>query len=158
MPDNHLKDLIDKQKSHLAKLQILANAGQWQHIQRHTSHQDSGFDWWMFPIKRPSQGMGTRYTVNDEQIRKLKANPEFMKSYRDGVILVAKSWGWDLEKGIDITNDKQKWVSYNVRLGKMIDSLSLFDQQDLLRNLVHFIDQKGVRRSLDPWIQNLIKK
>jgi len=156
MPNNHLKDLVDTQKNHLAKLQTLANAGQWQHIQTHTSHGHSGFDWWMFPIKRPSLGKGTRYTVNDEQIKTLKANPEFMKSYRDGVILVAKSWGWDLEKKNDITNDKQKWVGYNVRLGKMIDSLRLFDQQDLLKNLVYFIDMKGIRMTLDPWIQNLL--
>jgi hypothetical protein len=145
-----------KQKNHLAKLQALAKSGDWRSLQEHTSHPDSGFDWWMFPIDRGSASFGAQYQLTKEDIEALKRDPQFMQSYRKGVILIAKSWGWDLENQRDVTNTNQHWTNYQVRLGKMIHSLKLFNQRDLLENLVHFIDQKKIRPTLEGWIQKML--
>jgi hypothetical protein len=142
-----------KQADHLAKLEHLSQNGGWRHLQIHTEHHDSGFDWWMFPVDRSSATFGSDYKLNASEIESLKADPEFMTSYRNGVILVAKSWGWDLELNQDVTNKTQKWSGYNVRLGKMLQSLSLFNQSDLSNNLVGMIHAKGIGPSLDLWIQ-----
>lgn len=148
--------LKKKMKNHLVKLQKLAEADQWMHLQTHTSHQDSGFDWWMFPVDRPSQGQGTKYMVNQKDVEELLSDDEFVKAYRQGVILVAKSWGFDLENKLDVTSNHQKWVGYQVRLGKMLHSLKLFNQKDLFDNLVYFIEEKNIKSGLEQWIKNII--
>lgn len=136
--------LKQKLQSHLAKLTDLAERGQWQHLQTHTAHPDSGFDWWMFPIDRSSRGMGDLYNLSQADISFLKNDPEFMKSYREGVCLVAKSWGWDLLTRTDLTSYSQRWTGYQVRLYKMITSLELFNQTDLTDSLRYFMNMKGV--------------
>jgi hypothetical protein len=145
-----------KQADHLAKLTALARNDGWQHIQRHTNRSESGFDWWMFPTDRPSAGFGDHYQVNAADIQTLRLDPVFMKSYRAGVILVAASWGWDLDQLTDLTNHSLRWTNYQVRLGKMLDSLRLFGQDDLRLAITHFVDLKGIRFTLEPWIQNLL--
>lgn len=137
--------LKQKQYGHLLKLQKLANEGKWQHLQTHTFHPDSGFDWWMFPIDRSSRGQGNLYKLSLRDIENLKKDAEFMANYREGVCLVAKSWGWDLINGIDVTNESQKWTRYGVRLHKMITSLQLFKQTDLLETLQMFMLSKGIQ-------------
>ena len=87
----------------------------------------------------------------------LKSDPLFMKNYRAGVVLVAKSWGWDLENRKNITNEVQRWTDYQVRLGKMLDSLRLFQQDDLRSALTDLINQQGLVPTLEPWIQKLLK-
>lgn len=153
---HHLGDLKEKMSDHLVKLQRLAARGEWSHLQTHTSHQDSGFDWWMFPTNRPSRGQGTRYMVSEIDIALLKEDREFMETYRKGVILVAKSWGFDLENQMDLTSDVQKWTGYQVRLGKMLHSLQLFGERELFDRLVQFIDLKNIRRTLEEWIISII--
>lgn len=140
-----------KQASHLVKLTALANKGQWQHLARHTAHVDSGFDWWMFPISRKSQH-GTAWSVFPKDIQALKSDTEFMDSYRKGVKLVAKSWGWDLKTGVKVATGK--WSGYQVRLGKMLTSLRLFGQDDLRRELLKHIQRDCQSTHFEGWIQN----
>ncbi len=157
---NHLQDLKDKQANHLQKLQTFAQKGDWQHLHTHTRHPDSGFDWWMFPINRGSVGYGNQYVVNQEDIANLSADKEFMSNYRKGVVLVAKSWGWDLEKNLDVTSSEQKWTGYWVRLGKMLHSLQLFNQTDLHANLVGFLTQRNLIDQIpskESWIKTILK-
>ncbi len=146
-----------KQRDHLQKLQVLANAGKWEHLREHTSHPDSGFDWWMFPINRPSRGQGWLYTVDANSIALLKKDASFMQNYRKGVILVAKSWGWDLETNHSVKNNVQKWTHYDIRLEKMLQSLQLFGQKDLFDRLHNFIVRDNIKSSLDPRIQNILR-
>lgn len=145
-----------KQADHLAKLTAFATNGQWQHIQAHTHHPDSGFDWWMFPTDRSSAGFGDRYQLSAAEIQTLRSDPVFMKNYRDGVILVGASWGWDLNQLLDLTTPHQHWTNHQDRLGKMLDSLRLFGQDDLRLAITHFVDLKGIRFTLDLWIQQLL--
>jgi hypothetical protein len=110
----------------------------------------------MFPIDRASAGYGDRYRVNKNDIDMLMGDPVFMKNYREGVCLVAKSWGWDLAQRKDVATEVQKWMNYQVRLGKMLDSLRLFRQDDLRIVITDFIDRKNIKPSLEPWIQQLL--
>ena len=141
-----------KQTSHLVKLQALADGDDWASLQMHTMHPDSGFDWWMFPVDRPSASWGSLYALNAADVASLKADAAFMNSYREGVILVAKSWGWDLENNEDITDSVQRWTGYNVRLGKMLQSLTLFGESDLKDRLAAFVEAHQLRSGLDGWI------
>ena len=133
-----LKALQVKQQESLQKLEALAKDGQWQHLQMQTDNPDSAFDYWMFPIDYPSNKYGDQYTVSSADIDALKITPLWMKNYRNGVLLVAKSWGWDLENQQDLTNSVQRWTGFEVRLQKMLRSLRLFGQDDLLQALDHF--------------------
>ncbi len=147
-----------QQKTHLNQLRELANRGQWEHLQAHTHHPASGFDWWMFPTDRASHGYGNVYRVGFTEIRQLKQDQEFMNNYREGVILVAKSWGWDLEEvsSKQPLHPQQKWTGYQVRLGKMLHSLQLFGQDDLRAKLSQCLVRDGVQKDLEPWIQDMI--
>ena len=146
-----IKPLKKKQGTHLGKLLNFAKKNEWKHLQTHTMHPDSGFDWWMFPIDHSSSGYGTQYQLSHRDIETLKKDARFIKNYRKGVILVTKSWGWDLESNKDITNSLQYWTNYQVRLGKMAYSLTLFDQKDLLTSLRDFVQTKNI--DLEAWIK-----
>lgn len=151
------KALKMKMQTHLAKLKVLAKQNQWQHIQKHTSHKDSAFDWWMFPTDRKSDGQGEKYKLTKEKIAVLKKDKKFMSTYREGVLLVASSWGFDLKnKGSLKETSTQKWVGYQVRLGKMLHSLKLFNEKDLHQALVRCIELKGIKPTLQKWIQDLM--
>jgi len=147
--------LKKQQKDHLDKLTQFAQKGEWRHLQTHTEHRDSGFDWWMFPTDRASS-LGDRYQVNRADIEELKKDRQFMENYRAGVLLVAHSWGWDLVNRQDLTSRALHWSHWNVRLGKMLDSLRLFGQEDLRQALSYFVNLKGLRPTLEPWIQQLL--
>ncbi len=145
-----------KIKEHLAKLEVLASRGEWEHLCEHTAHPDRGIDWWMFPSKRLSRGQGALYQVSESDIEALNKDAAFMASYRRGVCLVALSWGWDLEQRQDVEGGNQRWKGYGVRLGKMAHSLILFGQDDLLEALRWFVKKNKVLSTLEPWVQNYL--
>lgn len=147
-------DLIKQQAKSLEELKQKAKDNKWSYLNSGEGH----FDWWMFPIDRPSRGYRTKYCVGEKQIEKLKSNTEFMSSYREGVVLVAKSWGWDILQGKEVASPQvgQRWTGYQVRLGKMLHSLILFNQIDLLKGLRPFIEPK--LSSLDKWIQSIFER
>jgi hypothetical protein len=139
-----IKELKKKQAEHLVKLQKLASEDAWEHLREHTLHPDSGFDWWMFPINRSSASYGDKYKLEQKDIIALKADPEFMDHYREGVKLVLLSWGWDASSDCLVENDKQRWTHYQIRLNKMLLSLSLFDEKELLVSAKKFSNVKGI--------------
>lgn len=138
-----------KQKDHLKKLKHLAATGDWESLQHHTSHPDSGFDWWMFPTTWESASYKKAYQLSDQATEQLKNDQEFMSSYLEGVALVARSWGWDIAAKHPIADPKLQWRKYNVRLEKMIHSLHLFDQKEHLKSLKLFVTSHKIR--LAPW-------
>ena len=144
--------LKKRQKEHLHTLQEWANQGQWQHLQTHTSHPDSGFDWWMFPVNRASASYGDAYHIGLDDVEILKKDPEFMQNYRDGVVLVAESWGWDLISHKDVSDEKKYWANYPVRLGKMLQSLTVFQQKDLRDSLIQCVQKANILSTLEEWI------
>ncbi len=147
-----------KQADHLEKLKVLASQGGWRNLATHTSHIDSGFDWWMFPVSRSSNGYGEGYAVTKDDVSVLMLDDEFMESYREGVILVAKSWGWNLETLADETCNERKWTGYGVRLGKMLSSLRLFGETKLRTILIDFVQKRGDPSRLASWIQKELNR
>ena len=137
---------------HLSRLKKLAEQGNWEHLRQHTSHRDSGFDWWMFPSDRDSRGQGSRYKLSQANVKELRKDRNFMENYREGVCLVALSWGWDLKNNCHVKNPHpaQKWSGYGIRLGKMLYSLRLFGEDDLRRALSQFVCKVGPQSSLIP--------
>ncbi|ADI38712.1 putative uncharacterized protein [Waddlia chondrophila 2032/99] len=136
----------NKQYWQLKQFEKWAAEGQWNKI--HQAH----YDWWMYPISRSSQGQGTTYAVNSKEIAELKADQEFMQNYLRGVELGAKAWGWDihLKKPVDHPSKDQKWQNWDVRLGKMADSLHLFGQHELRDSMRTYALNKNL--TLEEWV------
>lgn len=114
------------QAKQLETFEKWAKEGKWKNF--HEAH----YDWWMFPISRPSRGHGDRYAVSNTDVTTLKNDPEFMKNYLRGVELVAESWGWDVKNNKPFENPSphQKWANLEIRLTKIIQSLDLFDEMN----------------------------
>lgn len=123
----------------LYKFRQWAEQGKWYQFDQFHNH----YDWWMFPISNTTPNLQKfDYTVYSEDIKLLKADKEYIKNYREGVILVLTSWGWDVKaqtqlKHPDLKNG-QKWKGYTIRLQKLIRSLELFGQDDLLKSALKF--------------------
>ena len=145
----------------LTKFKAWAKQGKWRQFSRHEHH----YDWWMFPINREADTKGQAYAVYEEEIKALKQDEAWLKDYRLGAILVMQSWGWDVakERLFDFPTKDQKWDDWEVRLGKMANSLLLFEQWDLhksLREYVKHLKKKGINLSNEyhPYFPNVYKK
>jgi hypothetical protein len=122
--------LIAQHAAQIAAFEAWAAAGDWMRF--HVSH----YDWWTFPIDRPSQH-GLRYTVYADDVAQLKADPGFMTRYRRGIVLVAASWGWDVHRADFIPEPapEQRWQHWPVRLHKAGRSARLFGEDALYESL-----------------------
>ncbi len=121
--------LKKKQREHLKKLEDLAQQGHWTHIQKQTMHPLSSFNAWMLPTSSASEKHGDRYRLTPYNIEMLRNDAEWMKNYRRGVCLIAKSWGWDLNKFEDRSNKTFHWANTRgslERAGTMLQSLTEF--------------------------------
>lgn len=130
-----VENLKKKHANHLAKLQARASIGDWIVLQTHTGDPVSGFDWWMFPVNRSSFGQGEKYHLTQEAVAELKKDEAFMVNYCNGVKLVARSWGWDLENRSVVNDSKLSWQKWTIRLDKMIASTALFGETKLCDSL-----------------------
>ncbi|WP_243347296.1 hypothetical protein [Parabacteroides sp. FAFU027] len=115
-----------KRKHHqqIVEFEHWARAEDWQKF--HISH----YDWWAFPIDKPSR-LGFAYTVFEDEINELKQDPVFMQELVLGAELLLRSWGWDLKRSshIDHPLPDQDWQNWPIRLHKCASSLLLFGFQ-----------------------------
>merc|ERR1739848_340868 len=134
----------------------------------------------MFPIPKTSS-QGWKYTVHKKEIAELKKDENFMKRYRLGVEVVAKSWGWDIHNQRIFSNLKsyyesnvqpakvnvpnhQQWQRWDIRLAKMLQSVEVFEEIDLLDSLLKFCtwlekhNNSWVGYAGEPVIQDFLKK
>ena len=125
-----------KQKEYLGKFKRSASALKWDEI--HSDH----FDWWMFPI---DDGRLVEYNLTSEtDIEILRADPEWLASYRESICIVAAAMGWDIQKMQFIEPPHgSRWTDIrnhnkDVRLAKMIRSTWLLQVEDLFRSLQKF--------------------
>lgn len=98
----------------------------------HYSH----YDWWTFPINRPSS-FGYAWVVYEGEVDLLKSDLQFMSNYRRGVVLVSASWGWNLESCTYICHPLpgQSWHHWPIRLYKAAQSVQLFGLGDYFASL-----------------------
>ena len=109
----------------------------------HRSH----YDWWAFPIDQPS-AYGFKWVVYEGEIAELKTDAAFMSSYRRGLILLATSWGWDLDSAGFLTNllPSQCWHNWPIRLYKAAYSARLFGEEaafESLKKYASFLHESG---------------
>lgn len=125
-----LDALKSRHGEQVAKFENWAWAGDWSAF--HTGH----YDWWAFPIDRPSS-QGLMWTVCAGEIRALNEDSDFGIRYRRGLELVALSWGWDIRQGNEIAAPAphQQWRDWPIRLHKMTVSADLFGELEFHESL-----------------------
>lgn len=125
-----IEPLKQRYADQIAQFEIWAANHRWETF--HSSH----YDWWTFPINRPS-AYGMQYVVFEGEIKTLREDREFMNRYRLGVSLVAASWGWDVWKAGYIADPEpgQSWHNWPVRLFKAALSVQLFAETELFESL-----------------------
>jgi hypothetical protein len=91
----------------------------------------------MFPIEDGSQ---SNYNVLEDDVAELKADPEWLANYHESVMWVAKAWGWDVkeENMIQPKESGMGWDNWDVRLAKIIRSLWLFGENQLMTSMQKF--------------------
>lgn len=146
-----IQALKEKHAVQLQQFEKWAKEHDWKAFLHHH------YDWWMFPIARTSLGQGAKYTLFEKDIEELKNDSEFMKNFKRGVELLVLSWGWDLynRRTVDNPDPDQKWNHYEVRLGKMADSLKLFGERELFESVRQFfLSMPQSQQPKEGWIRN----
>lgn len=159
---NKLLEIKQKQAQQLELFEVWAKTNDWKMFSPEYSH----YDWWMFPVTRPSARFGLYFAVTPAEIEVLKSDEEFMHNYRRGCELVVNSWGWDLYGERPIADEcrtvDQQWTGYGVRLGKMGDSLFSFGEKELYRKLQLFFNEICVPQMqiypLEAWVEQVFSK
>jgi len=108
------------------------------------------YDWWMFPIDEISS-RGYTYQLPVDVINDLRTNEEFIADLRQGVRLMVRSWGWDIDnsKYFDKCDEKQKWSHWPVRLYKAGKCMWLFKQYDYYESLKKLAYRVKEKEKLD---------
>ena len=124
------EEIKRRQREQLAEFRLCEAARDWSRL--HGSH----FDWWMFPIDRPSQ-FGFAWTVFESEIAELAADEAWVADYLDGVRIEALAWGWDLAAAAPVPDPEpeQRWQDWPIRLEKLTRSLELFGFTTELRSM-----------------------
>lgn len=114
----------------VAEFEAWAARADWGRF--HSSH----YDWWAFPIDRPSS-YGWAYVVCAGDAAELAADPTFAERFVRGVELVAGSMGWDLvaRRPLGELQPGQGWHDWPVRLHKMARSARLLGSADAFDSL-----------------------
>jgi len=125
-----LAELKRQQAEQLAMFEQWAAGGNWSAV--HRAH----YDWWMFPIDKPSS-YGMAYVVYEGDIAELKQDPAYITRYLRGVELLMLAWGWDLAKQQPIPDPQpgQQWSRWPIRLHKAASSVLLFGFPDVFAAL-----------------------
>jgi len=126
-----LNVMLKEQQDQLVKFRKYAETKKWQRI--HSDH----YDWFMFPIEDGSQ---RKYNVYQDDVTELQNNRKWILGYREGIELCVKAWGWNLKcKCMIQPPDKDMgWTHWDVRLAKIIRSLWLFGETQLLISVQEF--------------------
>jgi hypothetical protein len=114
----------------IAEFEEWASKDDWERF--HHSH----YDWWVFPVNRPSS-YGFQWVVYEGEIAELKKDSLFINQYCRGVQLVSASWGWDVLNKSYVPNRKvgQSWHDWPVRLYKAAQSVELFAFEEIFESL-----------------------
>lgn len=119
-----------QQAKQLAAFEQWAAQGNWGAF--HHAH----YDWWMFPIDKPSS-YGMAYVVYAGDIAELQQDPVYIANYLRGVELLMLAWGWDAAKRQPVANPQpgQQWSQWPIRLHKAASSLLLFGFSETFESL-----------------------
>lgn len=132
-------------EKHLLQIEELSN---WAKHEKWDQFHSSHYDWWAFPIDKPS-AYGFSYTIFEEEVNILKQDAEFLKNLLLGAELLLRSWGWDLKRQCHIEHPlpAQNWQNWPIRLHKCASSLLLFgfyNEFASIRQYANTLIHKGV--------------
>jgi hypothetical protein len=147
-----LARIKERQAAQLEEFEAWAAKRDWNAFHEHH------YDWWMFPIDAPSS-YGFAWTVFDGEIADLKEDPQFISRFLRGVYLLARSWGWDIDKRdyIPDPDPGQAWANWPIRLYKMAKSVKLFGFTEVFDSLRQYaLDLAHRGMSFDYSGRNLI--
>lgn len=116
-----------KQEEQTNLFEQWALKGNWGEF--HANH----YDWWAFPIDKPSS-FGFKYTLDSEAIAELQKDQLFLASLAKAATLLLRSWGWDTATNSHVVDPgpEQGWANWPIRLSKCNRSLKLFGLSDLV--------------------------
>lgn len=99
-----------------------AERNEWKYF------HDEHYDWWMFPIPFRSSSYKEIFQVNEEIVSTLLSDKKYHENYKEGIRLVFESWGWDVENFCKVKSptEDQKYIRYNIRLQKILQSLDFY--------------------------------
>jgi hypothetical protein len=129
------EEFIGKENLKAEQLKQLELFRLWASNSNWTAFHDNHYDWWSFPIDKPSQ-KGFRYSISKEMREELKQDQGFINQLRESTVLLLLSWGWDAETSRPVANAEpgQDWANWPVRLFKCNRSLKMFAQADLVES------------------------
>lgn len=91
------------------------------------------FDWWTFPIKASSASFKNLYALDDQAVKLLSCDDEFMRSYLESAQLVLEAYGWELKRKGDGYEIKPYGRAVRripeIRLSKIAESFYLFNDK-----------------------------
>ena len=127
--------LIEKHATQVAQFEQWAAEGNWQLF------HDNHYDWWAFPIDKPSN-YAFAYAVFDQEIAQMKQDDFFMNRQRMGAELLLRSWGWhsDTRQLLETPGPGQQWANWPIRLSKCARSMWLFGQNQQYESCVEYAE------------------
>jgi hypothetical protein len=125
--------LIERHAAQVAQFEQWAADGNWQ------AFHDNHYDWWAFPIDKPSS-YAFAYTVYSDEIAQMRQDEAFMQRHRLGAQLLLLSWGWGVLAGAVVSDSApgQAWANWPIRLSKCARSMWLFGQDEQWGSAVEF--------------------
>lgn len=119
-----LENLVAKHNEQIKAFVSWAESQRWDMF--HSGH----YDWWAFPIDRPSS-LGFSYTLDEQSTALLRHDEAFLARHKLGCTLVLLSWGYSVETGEFVSDpaEHQAWARWPIRLEKCARSMALLNQR-----------------------------
>lgn len=147
--------LISKSYARLSKLQRnqIDQFNVWADNENWSEFANSHYDWWTFPIDKPSVMYDGIYTIKSEdELNNLKNDEEFILRIKEASKFVLQSWGWNIDENQLVVD---RWKSYKnpTRLYKIGRCLKLFELNNYFKSLKKFAETIEAQGVLKLWIE-----
>lgn len=125
--------LIERHARQVAQFEQWAADCNWQ------AFHDNHYDWWAFPIDKPSS-YAFACTLYSDEIEQMHKDEAFIQRHALGAKLLLLSWGWDVFAGAVVSDPApgQAWAKWPIRLSKCARSMWLFGQVEQYESCVEY--------------------
>ncbi len=138
-----IKMLKDQTAGQNAKFRAWLDAGLLQNF-----GPDEHFDWWAFPIDRPSRRYGEKYDIS-VVLDELRSDAQFLGDVLGNARMLMAAWGWDLDSARSV--DETLYPRYGVRLWKCGLSLHVLGMPRAFLSVQSFAVSHREERTSDTW-------
>jgi hypothetical protein len=125
--------IFEENRAQVVQFCNWAASHDWE--QFHRNH----YDWWAFPIDKPSS-FRFGYTVFDTEQQELRNNREFMRNLEEAARLLLLSWGWDAStnRALPHPEPHQSWANWPIRWSKCTRSMEIFGLKAMHESCIAF--------------------